>query len=257
MKTTKRSPLKAKPLRNPGQSLDEQIDDLKYDKMLNHLLIAVVSLLLIFLEWYRWLTDMPVQPVVITLTVLPIIIYCAIRIRLSYNKLQRLKLGRDGEKVVGQYLEQVKDAGDRVFHDIVGNGFNLDHVIVSQHGIFIIETKTYSKPSTGKPKIYFDGSTIKINNEIIANQLIDQVRAQQAWLKEVLRESTGRKFPVMPVIVFPGWFVEATKSSFSSGLWVLNAKGLPSFIHNTPVKLSPEDKQLAAYHLSGYIRTSY
>ncbi len=44
MKADKRSPIKDKPLRNPGQSLEEHQLDLAYDKVLGPFLLAVFVL---------------------------------------------------------------------------------------------------------------------------------------------------------------------------------------------------------------------
>ena len=42
---------------------------------------------------------------------------------------------------------------------------------------------------------------------------IVQAQAQAGWLKQLMRESTGREFPVAPVILFPGWYVEQSDAS--------------------------------------------
>lgn len=36
----------------------------------------------------------------------------------------------EGERAVGQFLEQLREQGFHVFHDVVGTGFNVDHVLV-------------------------------------------------------------------------------------------------------------------------------
>ena len=63
----------------------------------------------------------------------------------------------DWERAVGQTLEALRRKGYRVFHDLIGEGFNLDHVIISEHGVFSVETKTYSKPAKGGCKIIYNG----------------------------------------------------------------------------------------------------
>lgn len=69
----------------------------------------------------------------------------------------------------------------------------------------------------------------------------------------MLEESTGRRFEVMPVVVFPGWFVEAAPGA-QRAMWVLEPKALPAFIANEPKRLAPEEVKLAAFHLSRYVR---
>ena len=165
-------------------------------------------------------------------------------------------MARDGEKAVGQYLSDLREKGYRVFHDIVGKGFNVDHVVICEKGIFTIETKTYSKSSSGKSVIHFDGETITVNGKLAKRDAVEQAQAQAYWISEVLKESTGKAFPVKPVIVFPGWFVESAKGKNPTDLWVLNPKALPSFLSNEPLRIQPEDVKLVAYHLSRFIRTS-
>lgn len=93
------------------------------------------------------------------------IIYAIIQTRRNLARLRALKLGRDGEKAVGQYLEQVRDVDARVFHDLIGEGFNLDHVLVTTKGIFAIETKTCSKPVRGEANITYDGEHLFVNGQ--------------------------------------------------------------------------------------------
>jgi hypothetical protein len=56
----------------------------------------------------------------------------------------------------------------------------------------------------------------------------------------LLAESTGRKFEVRPEIVYPGWFVE-NRSADRNRIWVLNPKGLSTFLDHEPMRLKPED----------------
>src|SRR5690242_10380767 len=124
-----KSPLKDAPLRNPGQSLDAQIDDLRLD-MFQPFLVATTFVVLAVLEWFRWYRNDPPHPILYSSIAVVAIAYAAIQTRRHLARLKGLKLGRDGEKAVGQYLEQVREGNARVFHDLVGDGFNLDHVLV-------------------------------------------------------------------------------------------------------------------------------
>jgi hypothetical protein len=190
-----------------------------------------------------------------TLVAIPYSAYALFRLYRLRKHIQRLKMARDGEKAVGQYLSDLREKGYRVFHDIVGQGFNVDHVVICDRGIFTIETKTFSK-TFSQAKITFDGETIKVNDRPLERNAVKQARAQAGWIADVLKESTGRSYPVKPVVVFPGWFVESLGSNTASGLWVLNPKALPGFIAHEQPCITTEDVKLASYHLSRYIRTS-
>jgi len=170
------------------------------------------------------------------------------------RKMNLLKMARDGEKIVGQELENLRQIGCAVFHDIKGEKFNLDHVIISSHGIFVVETKTFSKPVKQEAKVFYDGKKVLVNGHVPDRDPLKQVEANANWLRGVLKESTGKVFPIRGVVVFPGWFVDS-QSAKGSAIWVLNPKALESFIPNEPIQIVDTDVHLAAFHLSRYIRT--
>ncbi|MGP1382205.1 MAG: nuclease-related domain-containing protein [Thainema sp.] len=250
------SPLKDKPLRNPGQSLDEELQRLFEDDISPWIAAFLLPFILTGYEWWRWVNNSPPQPLQMLIASIPTSGYALFRLLQLRSQVQRLKMARDGEKAVGQYLSDLREKGYRVFHDVVGKGFNVDHVVICERGIFTIETKTYSKSSSGRSTIHFDGETITVNGKHMERNAVEQAKSQAYWIGEVLKESTGRTLPVKPVLVFPGWFVESVKHKGETNLWVLNPKALPSFIENQPQRISSEDVKLAAYHLSRYIRTS-
>jgi len=164
-----------------------------------------------------------------------------------------MKMARDGEKAVGQYLDTLRKDGALVYHDIPGNGFNVDHVLISPHGVFVIETKTYSKPKTGQARITILKDTIRVNGYEVDRNPLTQVRSLAQWVNDLFLDTTGKKFPIRPVVLFPGWYVDKVKPT--DDVWVLNPKALPVFVNNEPIKLKDEEVHLIAYHLSRHIRT--
>jgi hypothetical protein len=254
MKRETRSPLKDRPLRVPGQSVDERLMDLLYDKLLAPALIALMLLVFAGLEWWRHLFPTRAAPWLYTVTAVIAVGYAAFRFFRAVPEIRALKQGRDGERVVGQYLERLREKGYQVLHDVMGDGFNIDHVVIGPAGVFTVETKTFSKPASGEPKIEFDGETLRIAGYEPDRDPIVQAKAQASWLRELLSESCGRKFAVRPVVVFPGWYVEQGKGT-TRELWVLNPKALPQFLEHEPKLLEQADVSLASYHLSRFIRT--
>ena len=156
-KQNKKSPLKSKPLRHAGQSLDEEIEKIVSEKLVLYVYAIVMFSSIIILEWYRWYMQSPPSPVWTTIFTLPFVFYGVYKLVKEKKHIDRLKQGRDGEKAVGQYLEHFREMGMKVHHDIVGDDFNIDHILISTKGVYLIETKTYSKPSKGKTEIEFDG----------------------------------------------------------------------------------------------------
>jgi hypothetical protein len=249
---TKSSPLKDRPLRRPGQSLDDEIFDRAWDGVISYYLLAFMMVTLVVIEWVWWFIDVPRNPYIFTLGVSPVFVFSLFRIRQGFKKLKPLKLARRGEIAVGQFLEHFREDGARVFHDLVGDKFNVDHVLVCKQGVFVIETKTYSKPKDGR--IVFDGKKILVDGYDTESKLLTQARAEASWLKRLIKDSTGKYIDVAPVIVFPGWFVETTKEGEKSDVTVLNPRLLRGRIEKMREQLSNEDLMLISYHISRFSR---
>jgi hypothetical protein len=188
-----KSPLKAKPLRNPGDSVDEEIDRQINDRFLDVFLFATGFCLLAIFEWAGYLAHIPRQPIPISCAAAVAVAAAAWRFVVIRKRVKQLKLGRDGERCVGQYLERLRASNSQVFHDIPARGFNLDHVVISPHGIYAIETKTFSKPSP-QARITVEGTTIRVNGWTPDRNPMDQVAAAARWLENLLHESTGKHF---------------------------------------------------------------
>lgn len=254
MKNEKRSPIKDKPLRNPGQSLDEQWNQLAYDEVAAPVMMVVFLVAIAGLEWWRYYFPQESSPKLYSGLALLGIGYGAFQIWRVLPRLRALKQGRDGERAVGQFLERLRETGYQVFHDVVGTGFNVDHVLIGPAGAFTIETKTFSKRPSPDAKVIFDGERIVVDGHEPDRDPVIQARAQAGWLRELLAESTGRNISVRPVILFPGWWVEQSKGS-TREVWVLEPKALPAFLAHEPEILAVEDIQLASFHLAQFIRS--
>ncbi|HEX7296591.1 MAG TPA: nuclease-related domain-containing protein [Pyrinomonadaceae bacterium] len=248
-----RSPLKDRPLRNPGQSLDEQIRDLISDYALGPAVVAAFMIATTILECLKYYQSVPPKPWLYSVVTVPVVGYAAFRFFRVRLEVRNRRLGRDGERAVGQFLEKLRACGYHVFHDVVGSGFNVDHILIGSAGVFTVETKTYSKRN-GNAQIVFDGDSIRIGSYEPDRDPVIQAKAQASWLRERLAASTGREFEVRSAIVFPGWFVEYTGPKERT-IWVLNPKALPAFLDHEPARLSQQDINLASFHLSRFVRT--
>ncbi len=249
-----RSPLKESPLRNPGQSLDDEINRLAAEDAFPYIAAASFGISMAGYEWWRSYFSAPPQPAALTLVAIGIIALAAAKLVSFRRKIRLLSLGRNGERIVGQFLEGLRETGFQIFHDVPGRNFNVDHVVIGPQGIFSIETKTFSKPVRGDAKVTFDGDHILVQGWAPDRDAVVQARAQADWLRDLLLESTGRKALVRPVVVFPGWYVDGHPNGIKSDVWVLNPKALPAFIEHEKQVLEPEDVRLFSYHLSRYVR---
>ena len=249
-----RSPIKRRPLRNPGDSLEEEIQKATWEDGLVYYFFAAFLVVLAGLEWWRSFRHVQPTPILHSAIAILAVAFAVYKIRKASARVRQLKLGRDGEKAVGQFLERLRERGAQVIHDFPGEKFNIDHVVVHQSGVYAIETKTYSKPDRGEARILFDGQSVRIPGRELERDPVRQARAQANWLQELILETSGKRVPVRPVVVFPGWFVVPTAEAKSSDVWVLNPKALPAFIEHSDTQLAEADVHLVASHLSRYVR---
>lgn len=251
MSKNKKSPLRNGALRAPGQSLSEAIEELAYGKIMPWSLVGLMLLTLAAYEWIKWFSKSPPRPVFMSVLA---VIGCglvALRIKRQIFPLRQLSLGLEGEKVVGQSLEQLRARGYEVFHDIVGDGHNIDHALVGPGGIFAIETKTIRKPARGESEVVFDGGAITVNGMTPDRDPVVQVQAAARELAAVIRNTSGRDIFVRPVIIYPGWF---TRHLTTSAVWVLNQNALPKFIEHEDVRLSADEVKLIAAGIAMHVR---
>lgn len=83
-----------------------------------------------------------------------------------------------------------------MFHDVPGDGFNIDHVVLSPLGFYTIETKTQSKPARGSPRIQLKAESVLVDGHRPDRDPLVQAKASARWLGQLLEESTGKHFPV-------------------------------------------------------------
>lgn len=218
---------------------------------------SIVSLfltLLVGLEWVRWWVPLPPNPLPSTTLAVVAIFYTWRKRFPLVATIRNLRLGREGERVVGQMLEPLREKGCRVFHDIPGAGFNIDHAIVGPAGIFTIETKTRTKPMRGSSKIVYDGHAIRIEDGPSFQEPLKQARAQARWLADLLNDGRTATFTVRPVVVFPEWYVERIGPRSIQDVWVLNPKALDKFLDHEPHVLSVAAIDAASHALTQHCR---
>ena len=251
----KRSPLKEPPLRLPGQSADEAIHTIYYEELMPAVTVVLAVALMAFYEWLAWAFDIQRHPWLLTLAV--VIVF-----GMSYRKMGRavrgarqMRLGREGEKAVGQALEGLREKGYRVLHDIVIPGkFNIDHMLIGPGGIFVIETKTRSKPLKGDARVDYDGKRVTVNGWVPDRNPVEQVQACRDWVRDQLKSEATRDFPLRGVVLFPGWFVNDQPKGCE--VWVMNEKSLAKFLEHEREKMTADDIQCATAILTRYVRAT-
>lgn len=253
LKDNKVSPIKAKPWNVPGQSLYEQLVEVLMDRFLFPFSVLMMLFGVFTTSIIYWWDDSVPNPFIWGGLFLVGLIICVPFMLKALRTADTIKKGMRGERAVGQFLERLRTHGAQVFHDIQGDNFNLDHVVIHESGIYVIETKTMAKNTKGKPELHYDGAQLTVSGKPLPYDPIEQVKAATDWLKELLKESTGKDLPIRGVVLFPGWYIQSRARR--PAIWVLNPKAFPTYLKNEATKLRTEDVFMASFHLSKYIRS--
>ena len=192
-----------------AQTLNEQVND----KIVDVIGLIFLSVLIVTMPFaIKGVAEMfasgKFNYFLITLIVLGFA-YVARKLWLKSNDLIKLKLGRDAELAVASELIELQSHGYQVFHDIQADGFNIDHLVVGPTGIFAIETKGRHKRLKDdiNYKVKFDNNHLAFPSWFESKPL-EQAQNQANWVNKWLYESTGFNTLILPVLCFPGWFVE-------------------------------------------------
>lgn len=254
-KPAKKSPLKQPPLPQAGDSTFQRLQDALLDRAFFWLACSAIFVSIAFMQWVAWLRQEPMHPGFMTAVAVVGVVLAVVKIRSALKRAKRFGLGGRGEMVVGQLLETLRAKGYRVYHDIPGNGYNIDHVIIGPGGVLVIETKTVSKRTSGDPTISYDGRRVLIDGFTPDRDPIQQVCANRDRIAEILERATGRRPKMRPVVLYPGWWVE--KLPKGAEVWVLNPPAFVKFLDHEPAVLKPEEVGIFASALEAYSRSPH
>lgn len=247
-----KSPIKDLPVRLPGQSVRDQIDEVLWEKTLTWVFVALFVVVLAVLEWLYSLLKLPRSPWTITIMAVGVVAFAAVKVRRGLREVRALRLGRIGEEAVGQFLEeQLRPHGFHVLHDIPGDGFNVDHAVIGPTGVYCVETKTHSKPARGRASVTYDGNEVRVDGLTPDRDPLGQAKAGAAWLCSTMEASTGKRFRVQPVVLYPGWYVESSVQW--PEVWVLNEKQFPATVARQKAVIQDSDVHLLVYHLKRHV----
>ena len=158
---------------------------------------------------------------------------------------RRLNRGERGELHVSDVLDELRVDGYRPIHDIVGESFNIDHVLVGPGGVFAIETKFRS----GRGEITFrNGEGLFVGNRAEEKDCLKQARGNAATVAQIITETCGRRDWVTPLVVFVGeWRVKNDWSD--TDVRVFTPDRLARYIRNQQPRLKRSEIELIASHL--------
>jgi len=250
--------LRAPPVRLPGQSVSEEIDRLRDVAVNDNIALVVITgvmTMALGLQW--WLGTPPKVLFFVSLAYfVGSLVYVIPRVKRTREQVRRLRQGQAGERAVAEYLDTLRDPGVRALHDLVGDNFNVDHVVVAPQGVFVLETKTISKPVSRDVRVVFNGELVTLDGYVPPRNPVVQVKAAATWVRRLLKEALDRDYAVRPVLLFPGWFVERTEAGKRSPVWVLEPKAFGPFLRKEPVVLSESEVAQVVYFLKRYSRAT-
>jgi len=222
------SPLVEAALRLPGYSLSVKIDDL-WDRLL---FVYIFLAALPFLYIYQVNIDhVSNGTLVFVLFFIAGLMALATLIKILL-KIRDYQLGRDGEIYTGQELNLLMREGAWVFHDIRYQYGNIDHLVVSTGGVFVVETKAARKPTNtrGKKEHIVKVSSEKFIRPNLGAEPIEQVERNADYIRKVLFNELGFKPLVVSCIALPGWFVKPNPLYVKQKVIVFNPKRKASIL---------------------------
>lgn len=169
----------------------------------------------------------------------------------SLEERRNYQLGYDGERFVGEELSRLIGVGFEIYHDVPFDGFNMDHVLVGKSGVFVVETKTKSKPVDANGdknfEVVFDGKRLHWpwGSE---NRDIEQARYNAKTLSEWLTGALGENIEVSAIVTFPGWWIE--RKAPYEGVYVLNPKEIIKVCDSKNTQLSETCIRQICHHFN-------
>ncbi len=252
----RRSPLTRDLLRPPGYSLQQKVEDL-HVKLMSHCFIAFIMPLYAGLAYFV-IDDMPSDPthrlVAWTILILALEGYCWFRLWKEFPEFRYAKLGLAGEQAVGEELNQLMLHGCRVFHDVPIEYGNVDHVVISNSGVFAVETKMLGElvVAEGKKEVWVDYNTGMLcfpDRQVPIHA--KQLETCQRSLSKLLSQAVGTTIEVESILALPGWFVRRKGRPTYCVINPFNAARF--FVHKRTV-LSPQLVQQIAHQLDQLCR---
>lgn len=170
-----------------------------------------------------------------------------------WKKRQAAEDGLVAERVTGMQLNRLLEHGCLVLHDLPGDGFNIDHVVISPRGVYAVETKSFRKPKSKVDDPYtvrYDSRALNFP-DFIETSAVEQAERYAQWLSRYLREAQIET-SVIPALALPGWMIEQTEDTWrTSRVKVFNPMGRgAAFMAKDLARLDPQTRHLIAQTLA-------
>lgn len=206
--------------RMPGHGLLSQLLNKTFDLAALIMFLMLSALIPLAQTGLQVYIGNPVaSPTIIISLSIVLFLFFTFKIVSIYKVRVNLREGLEAEWAVGMKLNELQALGYKVFHDIQGDKFNIDHLVVGYNGVFAVETKSRRKPMiknsgfnsskerTKQFTVMTKGNCLKFPTWQDSKS-IEQAKRQAKWVSTWLSNSTGLDINSSPVLIIPGWFIE-------------------------------------------------
>ena len=253
------SPLTRNLIRSPGYSLRKKIETL--DQEIMFLFLVSVTIPLYFYASHlsqSYLGGAPesVGRIAVSVVVcIGILAFVVRRLVPMFNDRKNTLLGLEGELATGEELNQLMLDGCCVFHDVPFPYGNIDHVVISQSGVYAVNSKMLRKKrgTEGGVEVIVDHERGIVHfpdwDYFIPTKEFD---TERNWLSGFLTSAVGQPVSAESILALPGWFVK--KRVGRGSVYVINPyKPKRFFVHNRQIH-TPDQIQRIAHHLEQLCR---
>jgi hypothetical protein len=157
------------------------------------------------------------------------------------HHIEKWRTGSEGERRTARKIRALEREGWLVRHDLDGgSGANLDHVLVSGAGVFLLDSKNYS----GEGMV--EGSELRVRwledpeDGLICEGIVQRMRAASAELKERIEEATGVRLWVQPVVVL--WMRFPQRVAQSSDVVFIHGDAVVAWLRQRQPTARPFDQ---------------
>lgn len=177
------------------------------------------------------------------------------KIRKLMKTIRAYRKGLEGERLVGETINQLSDnVSTFVFHDIPGERFNVDHIIVSTRGIFVIETKHFDR--TKCHEFFFDGNMVyrqmKDGRRFPCPKLLPQMDGEARFIQSEIEKRAEIKLPVTKVAILVGSYVHSD-DNFKE-YWLLNDAAFITAFNKCPEVFDDSIAKHVANHIRDMVK---
>lgn len=211
----RRSPIENRPIYGAGEQLRKRVEELGDEILLSLTMLFFIGPLLIALWASKYVPWTQVRlgfwDYVMVGMYAGVAIGAIWRIHKHANLRRIANAGLQAELYTAQELNRLMALGCTVLHDVPGERFNIDHVVIGPRAVYAVETKSVRKPKEDY-KVTYDGEKLHFPGFSDSKRL-EQARRQAEWLAKHLMKVLGRPIPVIPALALPGWWIESNNSN--------------------------------------------